>query len=48
MLAACRDGRFVLIPGAGHLSALEAPESVAAAIVAFLPGVSHGSGAPTG
>ena len=48
MLAACRDGRFVLIPGAGRLSALEAPESVAAAIVAFLPGVSHGSGAPTG
>ncbi len=36
MLAVLRDARDVVIPGAGHLSAVEDPEAVTAALVAFL------------
>ena len=39
MVEALRDARFVEIPGCGHLSAVEAPEAVAAALVAFLTDV---------
>lgn len=36
MVAALRDARVVEVPGCGHLSAVEAPEAVVAALVAFL------------
>jgi pimeloyl-ACP methyl ester carboxylesterase len=36
MLAALRDPRFVPVPGSGHLSAVEDPVAVAAALVDFL------------
>jgi pimeloyl-ACP methyl ester carboxylesterase len=39
MLAALRDSRFVPVPGAGHLSAVEDPAAVAAALVGFLDDV---------
>lgn len=39
MVAALRDCRFVEVPGCGHLSAVEAPEAVTAALAAFLADV---------
>jgi pimeloyl-ACP methyl ester carboxylesterase len=36
MVEALRDASLVEVPGAGHLTAVEAPEAVAAALVAFL------------
>ena len=39
MLEALRDGRIVVIPATGHLSALEDPEPVTRAIVEFLASV---------
>jgi len=36
MVDAMRDARFVEIPGCGHLSAVEAPEATAAALIEFL------------
>lgn len=39
MVAALRDSRLVEIAGCGHLSAVEAPEAVTAALVAFLADV---------
>jgi pimeloyl-ACP methyl ester carboxylesterase len=39
MVEALRDARYVEVPGCGHLSAVEAPEAVATALVAFLADV---------
>ena len=39
MVAAMRDARFVEIPGAGHLTAVEAPEALTQALIAFLSDV---------
>ena len=39
MVAAMRDARFVEIPGAGHLTSVEAPEPLTSALVAFLTDV---------
>jgi pimeloyl-ACP methyl ester carboxylesterase len=39
MVAAMRDARFVEIPGAGHLTAVEAPEALTHALIAFLSDV---------
>lgn len=39
MVEALRDARFVVVPGCGHLSAVEAPEAVATALVDFLADV---------
>ena len=39
MIEALRDVRSVEIPGCGHLSAVESPQDVAAALVAFLTDV---------
>ena len=39
MLTALRDARFVEVPDAGHLSAVEDPAAVAAALVTFLADV---------
>jgi len=36
MVEAMRDARLVTVPDSGHLSAVEAPEATAAALIAFL------------
>ena len=41
MVAALRDGRLAVVPGAGHLSPLEEPAAVVAEIIAFLKLVRH-------
>ncbi|MGH2707924.1 MAG: alpha/beta fold hydrolase [Actinomycetota bacterium] len=38
MAARIPGGRFVVVPGAGHLSPMENPEAVNAAVAEFLPG----------
>lgn len=41
MARAARNGQLVMIPGAGHLSAMEQPDAFNRALVEFLRGVSY-------
>jgi pimeloyl-ACP methyl ester carboxylesterase len=44
LLASLAGGRFEIVEDAGHLSAMEAPEAVSAALVRFLAEVPAGPG----